>query len=366
MFTANKFYSVQALRGIAAVSVMFFHFRYLLNMAHPKLGDILFGWGFIGVDLFFIISGFVIYLSVCRVKPGAFSAKEFFVKRLMRIIPTYFVILIITFLLSGAMSTFHYHDKTMNLISALTFSPVNPEHAPFYVDDNGTFGIRWTLNYELLFYIIVGIGLIWKQSWCLIFSFFLSLLVVVPFFNGKIPTLSSDGYDFGNGYLNLMTNPIIWLFISGVVIGMVKNHVMRFPVVLRIVLLGTTVAIALYHIITRTHVAHGLSESGRYLVPLVLCVVMNESWLYKIIPSGLMKIGDISFSLYLIHPLMNTGIGKHLTWTGITEGWPAFVLYSSCSLLISILSFKFIEQNFAKIKSNILKKNVLSAKANEY
>ncbi|MEZ0584336.1 acyltransferase family protein [Erwinia sp. STN24] len=54
---------LQALRGLAALSVMFFHFRWNINDVWPGMGDKLFGWGATGVDLFFLISGFVITLT---------------------------------------------------------------------------------------------------------------------------------------------------------------------------------------------------------------------------------------------------------------------------------------------------------------
>ncbi|WP_143354571.1 acyltransferase family protein, partial [Erwinia amylovora] len=129
----STFRGVQALRGIAALSVMLFHFRWNIDAQIPGRGDELFGWGATGVDLFFLISGFVITLSVAKAPQGISGALTFLKKRALRILPAYYIILIISFFLTGAMSTFHYADKTENFISALTFMPLFPDHAPFYV-----------------------------------------------------------------------------------------------------------------------------------------------------------------------------------------------------------------------------------------
>ncbi|MCW7699566.1 acyltransferase [Serratia marcescens] len=106
--------SVQILRGFAALSVMLFHFRWNINLSYPNLGDQLFGWGAVGVDIFFIISGFVITLSAKKLTPGLSAAGVFLKHRARRILPAYFIILLITFLLSGAMSTFHYPEKVQS------------------------------------------------------------------------------------------------------------------------------------------------------------------------------------------------------------------------------------------------------------
>ncbi|MBM7202884.1 acyltransferase family protein, partial [Citrobacter freundii] len=64
----NKLNSIQFLRGFAAVFVVAFHFRVALNdvYAQTNLGDLLFSNGAFGVDLFFVISGFIIHYSTMR------------------------------------------------------------------------------------------------------------------------------------------------------------------------------------------------------------------------------------------------------------------------------------------------------------
>ncbi|EPC6795507.1 acyltransferase family protein, partial [Escherichia coli H30] len=55
----NELKSIQILRGLAALMVVLYHFRTVLNYDNVRMGDYLFGKGFIGVDLFFVISGFI-------------------------------------------------------------------------------------------------------------------------------------------------------------------------------------------------------------------------------------------------------------------------------------------------------------------
>ncbi len=84
----TRFEELDALRGVAALFVVFFH--YTLSRPQADLG---FKLGSTGVDLFFIISGFVILLSLEHVeKPG-----QFIINRICRLYPTYWASVTISF-----------------------------------------------------------------------------------------------------------------------------------------------------------------------------------------------------------------------------------------------------------------------------
>ncbi|MBA9076985.1 acyltransferase family protein [Rufibacter quisquiliarum] len=87
---------LDAFRGLAALSVIIFHYtklyRDLYGHGFPSLYD--FRYGYMGVELFFIISGFVIFLSLNHIK----SWKDFVFKRVSRLYPAYWACLAITFL----------------------------------------------------------------------------------------------------------------------------------------------------------------------------------------------------------------------------------------------------------------------------
>jgi len=357
MQNEKKYVSVQALRGLAALSVMFFHFRYLINQQFPTKGDYLFGWGAMGVDLFFVISGFVITLSAAKLGSGKIASQNFLKSRFKRIIPTYFILLLFTFILSGGMSIFHYPEKLENLVSAMTFSPLFVDNAPFYINDNLTFGIRWTLNYEIYFYLIAGICLLFKRPCLSLLIFFSTALIIIPILTGNEVTFSSQGYQYGIPYFNLMTNPISWLFISGMLIALSVPLMQKIPKTVKLVYLAFGTGYLIDNLFITKNLGHGLTASGLPLVLFLSGVVMNDAWLKKITPNWLVFLGDISFSLYLIHTLMNTGIGKRLIWTGLTENTSGFVLYSVCSLLLATLSYNYVEK--------ILFKNTKKVNVNE-
>ncbi|WP_312242943.1 acyltransferase [Pantoea sp.] len=349
-----KYQSVQCLRALAALSVMFFHYRYLINNQFPATGDALFGWGAYGVDLFFILSGFVICLSAERMGTGLSSGFTFMKKRAIRILPTSYILLLLTFLLTGAMSNLHYPEKMASFNSAMTFSPYYADHAPFYIDDGGAYGIRWTLNYEIYFYIIFSACLLLKKPVLTLTAFFVSAMVILPLLAGQQATLSADGYAFHSARLNLLTNPVSWLFIAGVFIAKARYRVVHLPFVLRLLSLIVALAFVAFCFADLLFTGHGISGSGFPLLLLFIAVIANHDWLDAYAPRWLAFIGDISFSLYLLHTLLITGLGKHLRWTGLTNGVAGFILYSVIAIVLASLAFRFIEKPFLSREKRLL------------
>lgn len=357
----SYFKGVQALRGLAALSVMFFHFRWNINATYPELGNALFGWGATGVDLFFLISGFVIVLAI-KNTPATLSGMMYFLRRrLFRIFPAYYLILIITFLLSGAMSTFHYADKTQNLISALLFQPIYPDHGPYYVNDSGMYGIRWTLNYELYFYLAVGLLLTLPRRGIAIVMWFALTLFALPWMAGKSISLAEQGYEWGSAQINLITNPMILLFLVGMVIGLSVPLFRHCNSRLMLVLFIASLALAAFLFSQGRFVTHGLTGSGWIYALIMLFAVASEASLGKWIPHWLIKLGDISFSLYLVHTLMNDGIGKRLNDIGIPDGPLRFTVSVILSLILAWLSWRFIEKPFNALNKGRINAPVLVA-----
>jgi peptidoglycan/LPS O-acetylase OafA/YrhL len=87
---------LDGLRGLAALSVVLYHYTYMYNQffGHRTKPLATFSRGMFGVDLFFIISGFVILMTVSR----ADNVLDFVVSRLSRIYPVYWVAIAFTFI----------------------------------------------------------------------------------------------------------------------------------------------------------------------------------------------------------------------------------------------------------------------------
>ena len=135
---------LDGLRGIAAVSVVLFHYftRYDQIYNHENLPDGLFSYGNYGVHLFFIISGFVIFWSLMHIK----SPLDFVVSRFSRLYPVYWAAMALTFI---CVSTFGLPGREAP-VSAF-FGNFLMFHSYFHIPNVD--GVYWTLSVELTFYL---------------------------------------------------------------------------------------------------------------------------------------------------------------------------------------------------------------------
>ena len=148
MSSINKFNTtINGTRGIAVLSVLFFHLEFFL-----------FKGGFIGVDIFFVISGYLISQKIIpEIQNLKFSFKEYFIRRLKRILPSYFFVISISFILILILFIdTHYEYSLKEILYSLFFL-----QNFYYWDLSGYFGLEnlykpllntWSLGVELQFY----------------------------------------------------------------------------------------------------------------------------------------------------------------------------------------------------------------------
>ena len=92
----KRIYELDGLRGVAALAVVFYHYttRFSIKFNSDIISNVInFKYGHYGVQLFFVISGFVIFMSIEKVK----SPFEFLYKRFVRLYPTFWMSLFLTF-----------------------------------------------------------------------------------------------------------------------------------------------------------------------------------------------------------------------------------------------------------------------------
>jgi exopolysaccharide production protein ExoZ len=181
-----RFNSIQLLRGIAALYVFLFHINNVFYEGTASGAGYLFSKGYTGVDIFFVISGFVISLSISK----ATSSKDLFkflIDRLIRIYPTYWFIASV-FLLFGACHA--SYDSSYIIKSYLLI----PSYELLCTVQS------WTLCYELYFYLLASLLIISKKFR---YIFFLLgtcsiLSAVMPYFslNVHLPERSFYGVHF--------------------------------------------------------------------------------------------------------------------------------------------------------------------------
>ncbi len=174
----NRIRSIQILRGTAALLVVIAHI-----FEHPaaEVAQWELVTGRFGVDIFFVISGFII-MSITP--DGPFRPYGFVVRRILRVVPLYWLCTLLVFVIAlAAPSVF---KRTVadpaHLLASLAFVPVPTPLDP--TDWRPMLKLGWTLQYEMFFYLVVAL-LYWCRSRLLrarIVTTLFGGLVLVSFF----------------------------------------------------------------------------------------------------------------------------------------------------------------------------------------
>lgn len=311
----GKLVGIQYLRGFAAIAVLLYH-----------VGDqykIPFEIGAAGVDIFFVISGFIIWSTTSS---SDVSMPDYFWKRFTRVFPLYWIVLSVTFVTVNAKPAFFYnHDASIeNFFRSLVLLPRLKDGAFHPVVVQG-----WTLSYEVFFYCLLGLLMAVGLRWRLIGTC-ATLLVFVGI--GQIVDL---------GYVGAFAAPIVLEFAAGVLIAYVAGR-LEFP--------RSVIAVALPLAIVGFVASQTLMVDWprvlKWGVPaalLVIAAVGLEPWFRKHPVRVLVYFGDASYSIYLWHVwvgVVTTGVLLRLPIPALLH--PA--VQAVMMLLASCLLYSVIEK----------------------
>ncbi len=324
-------YDVNALRAIAIAGVLLYHFKVKL-----------FAGGFAGVDVFFVISGYLMSrVVIVQIDKGIFSFTEYFRRRLHRIVPALLVLVFVVSLVCFfAYLPNDYNVNLQNGSSALLFlsNLFYWYNTPSYFDasaDTNLFLHTWSLSVEWQFYIVYPFVLllfhkIFKHKHLYKLAFI--MLTLLLFITAVIVSNCYASFSF------YMLPTRSWeMLIGGVAFfadGWLNNIVWK-----------KTIAIAGYILILFSFFA--LNESllwpGIYtLIPVTgtfLVIIANYNNSAVLGLSSIQFIGNISYSLYLWHWPVYVISQYYGFGTGIT----AVVVYAVISITLGYLSYKYIE-----------------------
>lgn len=323
-----------------------FHARNFLNYdSERQWGDFLFNHGHIGVPIFFIISGFImVYTTNIDSRDSIANVKDFLIKRIIRVVPLYYLFTFGWIVITHTASLYLLNiDGFSKLIHALLFLPTG-DTPPLYVG--------WTLNYEMFFYFIFAISLFFKKkAYYFIYSVLLILVFIVPLFSVKSPEtlfLHSSKHYFDSNYLILITNRILLFFLFGVLMGNTYSKIALNKQASVVVLLISLFLFTIYYFNIGSSFIYDIIFCG-----LLVFSIIHFDKAHSKIQFGkyLRYLGDISYSMYLIHPLIIIylpGILKKMNLHFIVESKLLFVLFIITTIVSSSISYNLIEVQLTK------------------
>ncbi|WP_076072082.1 acyltransferase family protein [Sphingomonas montana] len=334
--------SLQALRGLAAAMVVLAH---AIEHAPGRSADPITLTGRFGVDIFFVISGFVIaYVAGDRpFRPG-----RFMMRRIWRVAPLYWGLTLIVAAAAlatpGAFKTtafaFDYFVKSLLFI---------PAALPGTIDWRPLFKLGWTLNYEMFFYLVVA-ALFWCRSMlqrAIVLSVVMGLLVLLSVFVAP-----------SSGILAFYANLNLLPFISGVWLAVLwqTGLIARVPrpaawLVLTAAIVATLAFYRIEFWTVRRLDGHLLMSVAATLIG--AAVLLFEDMLARFrVPQWL---GDISYSLYLSHMFVVGTAWAVLNRLSIgvdsVLGALAIVGIFGVSLVVAQLSYRYVEQPLMRVET---------------
>lgn len=342
---------IQGLRAIAVLLVFFSH-----------VGDSIFAGGFIGVDVFFVISGYVItqLILVENYKTGKFNFLRFYAKRLKRLMPALLLMILCTLVaLYWLLPLYIFESQIDSSLSATAW--VSNIYFLFQnnnyfsnLDGSGNFFLHtWSLGIEEQFY------LVWPLL--LVFLFFLKKpknglylgLITITALSLILHFSLSSYSDLYSFYL-MPTR--FWQFSLGGIAAYLQlnqNNKQTNTHKLNGFLYGIGLALIIF-------AAVYLNSGYRYpyvyvLIPSIgsfLLLISYENkgiWLQDLLSKGPMVwLGNLSYSLYLWHWPVILFIEQY----DLGSGWVQILFAFSCTLLISTLAYYLVENPIRKLKPN--------------
>ena len=358
--TAPRIDSIQILRALAAFAVVFHHVGLALEAHYAvplgKMAEVLVGLGAAGVDLFFVISGYIIFRSTSKLDSGFKQACWFLLKRAARIFPNYWFwtsVLLCMWMAGLALKSHSY--PLSYIVGSYLLIPVAREDGSLHpLLDQG-----WTLTFEVYFYIAFSLAITFgwrrrKTMWlALPFLFFgiVSMLPIVP-----------------NGIRSVATSPLIAEFMLGIAIGWLftrKDITASSASLLKPSLTVITCLLWAYVGVHGEVQGIGLDRLLFFGLPcamLVACALLIRSPVKNRL---FVWLGDASYSIYLTH-----GFFTMIMATALKAGFnfgspPADILLTSVALgtfFISSLAYRIVEQPISKLIQTLLSNNSRVAK----
>jgi exopolysaccharide production protein ExoZ len=292
-------YHLQALRGLAASLVVVSHSAETLarhDLMSEDMAARLSLSGYFGVATFFIISGFIIYKTSRNSFGNLGGASRFVLKRLIRIFPVYWIATALFVLLSPHRAEITAGDIVWSLLLV-------PHQGISAAGLNPLVGQGWTLQYEMLFYMIFAAGLFFTRN--IGTGLIVAALVALVAAGAAILPLSDIAEPLT--LAAYWTRPIILLFAAGIGLGLLQERVrpsfsVPYPFTLMLGLLGLWFAFSL---------GAPLPESGHIRFPAVIavwgvCGLLVFVSVFGCKEEGLFEkaaevFGDASYSVYLFH-----------------------------------------------------------------
>lgn len=349
----NYFKGIDVLRFICATGVIFHHTTSILNNkgVQTKAEFIHRNSGPYFLDVFFIISGFLISLILMKeYQQGTFSIKNFYLRRIIRIWPLYFLVVLVKVLIVPIIQHYPMEFIVKDLLYACSFT-INFQLLIETITPAYT--ILWSICIEEHIYLLLPLLLfIFKGKfkiigWFLILSGFISW----AYFKG-VPSISGLNTPY-------FTSSCYFLFFGiGVLLAYLYNQGTKLKLLFLPPVQSIFLIIIMLFVFNITPQPSGLIKillvyglTGGYLV----WAAAQENFIIKIGPAFSKYLGNISYGMYITHIMIVTPVVKYfvrsdMKFSEALFGWGIPCITTLLTMAVATLLYYSFERPILKLK----------------
>lgn len=350
-----RIFGIDAFRGVAALLVFVFHFytMFLNNVSFTMGNDIdwyaFLGAGHLGINIFFVLSGFLIFLSFLNCK----SVGKYFRRRFLRLVPLALVYVLVIFWWNGNYDEGAWWDMGAHLLFVQSF---------FTETYHGGFPVMWTLSLEMLFYAFIPI-FFWltKRSKTTFWFVLLGLVGANFWYRGYVSQFFVDWTNFER----IFHSEQLWGRFDQFALGMILGYLHVFRDTLKEKFKNVSGPLIWLGLVGfgLSYYAFGVIGSSfrNYLVlqlffhsivGLFFCVFLygfmntKNTFIKNLFaPNWLEYVGKISYGVYLWHFPVLYAL-QQWNW----DPFSAFFTALAATLVLSMLTWYLVEQPFLSLK----------------
>lgn len=341
----NRLKSLDILRGLTAFAIMFYHFSIWTNSGEAHTADSFLGRiGLYGVSIFFVLSGLTMYLVYHDKMQDSKAIKSFFIKRIFRIYPLYWLACLssIYFLETPATKT----DIFWNFTGLFAF-----------INSKSLTTGGWSIGNELVFYAFFPL-LIWLSKKKL--SFYLTVILSVGIGIFFCFNLLNDTATMTAQWMTY-TNPFnqLFFFVAGIGLGKMgktthffKQH-QAFNYLVLFLIIGLFVVYPAVG--QQTVLISGNNRIVFSFLSIAICFLIFtlDVRLLMLIEKPLTTLGEISYGVYLIHPIVFLELRQFLADYFVIPPQTFFVIALFVTIFISFLIYSWLEKPLIRLGKKI-------------
>lgn len=340
--TAERFHSIDGMRGFLAIGVMFHHcvINYYLRVTTGKWeappSNVALMFGQIGVAMFFMVTAFLFWNRALTTE-GNIDIRKFFWSRIMRMFPMYCVAALLLVYTAVWMCSFNLNVPLWLLgrqtIAWLSFTAIDAPDVNGLHDTGLINTVFWSLRYEWAFYLAFPILTLFAKGRVAWAAWFACLALVWMF--------SATNYE--------------WYFVFGALAALLNVHAPWIKKLCQSTLSSVVVVAMLVLTVKTANTAY--IPHAAVLLFIAFLIIANGNTMFGILTLRPARVlGLISYSVYLLHNwVISTGswlIGRNFDLKTLSplEYWALTGCFSVSTILLALVTYRVIEFPFLGLR----------------